>query len=66
MNTQIPLMYKQIISFWFDEIDQKMWWNKDSEFDQLCETIDNANELQLDILFLLDEVPIAIILYNEK
>lgn len=27
--------YKTIIDFWFDEIEPKMWWQKDSDFDHL-------------------------------
>lgn len=25
---------KDVLSFWFDEIDQSSWWTKDSEFDE--------------------------------
>lgn len=26
-------MYQQVIDFWFSELEPKMWWIKDSEFD---------------------------------
>ncbi|MCE2027286.1 DUF924 family protein [Sessilibacter corallicola] len=26
-------MYQQVIGFWFSELEPKMWWIKDSEFD---------------------------------
>ena len=26
--------YEEIIDFWFEEIDPKCWWKKDSDFDQ--------------------------------
>jgi len=28
-------MYKDIINFWFHEIDKSQWWKKDTEFDDL-------------------------------
>jgi len=28
-------MYEQVISFWFEQIDPKMWWVKNEQFDQL-------------------------------
>jgi len=28
-------MHQTIIKFWFEEIDQSLWWAKDEEFDQL-------------------------------
>lgn len=28
-------MYRQIINFWFDEIQPDSWWNKDDSFDAL-------------------------------
>ncbi len=28
-------MYNDILTFWFDEIDSKMWWVSDPEFDAL-------------------------------
>jgi uncharacterized protein (DUF924 family) len=28
-------MYKEILSFWFNEIDPSKWWAKDDAFDQL-------------------------------
>ena len=28
-------MYQEILKFWFEEIDQSLWWSKDNEFDQL-------------------------------
>ena len=27
-------MFEQVIDFWFNEIDSKMWWVKDTAFDQ--------------------------------
>ena len=30
-------MYKEIISFWFNEIEPKQWWQKSEEFDTLIE-----------------------------
>ena len=32
------MTHQDIISFWFQEIDPKAWWAKDSEFDQLIKT----------------------------
>lgn len=26
--------YKEILQFWFEEIDQSLWWSKDAKFDQ--------------------------------
>jgi uncharacterized protein (DUF924 family) len=31
----ISMNYQEILDFWFKEIEQKMWWQKSSEFDQL-------------------------------
>lgn len=28
-------MYQEILTFWFEEIDQSQWWKKDDEFDRL-------------------------------
>jgi len=28
-------MYREILTFWFEEIDQSHWWSKDDTFDQL-------------------------------
>lgn len=28
-------MYRDIIDFWFEEIEPSQWWSKDDEFDQL-------------------------------
>lgn len=28
-------MYQQILTFWFEEIDAKMWWKSDPDFDEL-------------------------------
>ena len=28
-------MYQAVIDFWFEEIDKKQWWTKDSDFDEL-------------------------------
>lgn len=28
-------MYQEILKFWFEEIDQSLWWSKDDQFDQL-------------------------------
>lgn len=28
-------MYRDILTFWFDEIDQSKWWEKDTQLDQL-------------------------------
>lgn len=30
-------MYKEIIDFWFEEIEPKQWWQKSEEFDSLIE-----------------------------
>lgn len=30
-------MYQHILDFWFQEIDQSLWWRKDSDFDALIE-----------------------------
>ena len=30
-------MYQDVIEFWFHEIDEEMWWKKDTEFDQLIQ-----------------------------
>lgn len=27
-------MYQKILKFWFEDIDKKMWWIKDDDFDQ--------------------------------
>lgn len=29
-------MFEDVLNFWFNEIDTKLWWKKDDEFDQLC------------------------------
>ncbi len=29
---------KAVLSFWFDEIESKMWWQKDEAFDRLIES----------------------------
>ena len=31
-------MYTDILTFWFDEIDSKMWWVSDPEFDNLIQS----------------------------
>ncbi|WP_375748615.1 DUF924 family protein [Vibrio sp. HN007] len=31
-------MYKQIIDFWFKELEPKQWWIKDFEFDQMIQS----------------------------
>lgn len=31
-------MYKEIIDFWFNELEPKQWWQKDQEFDQMIQT----------------------------
>ena len=31
-------MYRQILDFWFDEIDAALWWKKDDDFDTLLVT----------------------------
>ncbi len=28
-------MYKEIIKFWFEDVEESKWWVKDAEFDQL-------------------------------
>ncbi len=28
-------MYQDILNFWFEEIEQSLWWAKDEQFDQL-------------------------------
>jgi len=28
-------MYQDILKFWFDDIDQSLWWSKDDKFDQV-------------------------------
>lgn len=28
-------MYQEVLSFWFDEIEQKAWWAADPDFDEL-------------------------------
>lgn len=30
-------MYEEVIEFWFNEIDAKMWWKKDPDFDSLIQ-----------------------------
>lgn len=30
--------YKEIISFWFEELDKKQWWVKDEKLDQVIKT----------------------------
>ena len=34
MTSPLDQHYHTVIDFWFDEIDQAMWWKKDVEFDQ--------------------------------
>ena len=34
MNKYI-VRYDEVIKFWFEEIDTKFWWKKDTEFDQI-------------------------------
>ncbi|EWH10537.1 hypothetical protein DS2_07883, partial [Catenovulum agarivorans DS-2] len=29
---------KQIIEFWFNELEPKHWWQKDTDFDQMIQT----------------------------
>lgn len=29
------MMYQEVLKFWFQEIDQSLWWLKDDNFDQL-------------------------------
>ena len=31
-------MYREILSFWFEEIDPKLWWSAKPEFDELVRT----------------------------
>lgn len=31
-------MYREIIKFWFEEVEPKQWWSKDAELDQLIVT----------------------------
>ncbi|MFZ9737830.1 MAG: DUF924 family protein [Prochlorotrichaceae cyanobacterium] len=31
-------MYKEIIDFWFSELEPKQWWQKDREFDALIQS----------------------------
>ncbi|MDP2633642.1 MULTISPECIES: DUF924 family protein [unclassified Pseudoalteromonas] len=31
-------MYKEIIDFWFTELEPKQWWQKDTEFDQMIKS----------------------------
>ncbi len=31
-------MYKQVIDFWFHELEPKQWWQKDIAFDELIES----------------------------
>lgn len=31
-------MYKEIIDFWFTELEPKQWWQKDDEFDSMIQT----------------------------
>ncbi len=33
--TETSMDYKSVISFWFEEIEPKQWWVKDTQFDQL-------------------------------
>jgi len=28
-------MYREILNFWFEEIEERQWWTKDTSFDQL-------------------------------
>jgi len=28
-------MYQDILKFWFDDIDESLWWSKDDKFDQV-------------------------------
>ena len=34
----LPNTHTEIINFWFNEIDRKLWWVKDPEFDQIIKT----------------------------
>ncbi len=38
-------MYWKILTFWFEEIDQSQWWEKDDEFDRLI--TDKFSEVHL-------------------
>ena len=41
--------YENIIKFWFDDIDQKKWFEKDDNFDELLKNKFSTNvELALD------------------
>ena len=41
--------YENIIKFWFDDIDQKKWFEKDDNFDELLKNKFNTHvELALD------------------
>lgn len=31
----LQAMYEEILEFWFEEIDQRCWWKKDTELDRL-------------------------------
>ncbi|WP_371372234.1 DUF924 family protein [Thalassotalea aquiviva] len=31
-------MYKEIIAFWFEELEPKQWWQKDDQLDQLIQS----------------------------
>lgn len=31
-------MYKEVIDFWFFEVEPSKWWKKDSEFDSMIQT----------------------------
>jgi uncharacterized protein (DUF924 family) len=33
-NTPEPDMYQDILKFWFEDIEPKMWWTADAEFDE--------------------------------
>lgn len=37
-------MHQNIIKFWFEEIDESMWWSKDDDFDR--EIVDRFSEVQ--------------------
>ncbi|VUD40961.1 hypothetical protein TDB9533_00389 [Thalassocella blandensis] len=34
MSKKTSIMPAEILNFWFEDIDSKNWWKKDSEFDQ--------------------------------
>ncbi len=36
-------MYQEILKFWFEEVDQSLWWSKDDNFDQII--IEKFSEL---------------------